>query len=309
VGFSSRQALAALACASLGWGNVARAAPPPPAADDSPARSAYLQGVEYFKQKRYSDAIVEFNKAYRLDPNPVLVFNMARAFEELKDYGPAVEFYQKYLAMAPDAEDRPQVEETIRTLELLRQRAQAESKVPLAVTSTPDGAKVLIDGHEAGVTPLRVELDPGSHFVALEKDGYERASQEVKLEAGKPERREVQLMAGAPSEPPPAGTDHTWAWVALGVGGALAAGGGFMGYQALQKSHQADDIAAGRADPDEDRLDTLKSDGKRYALVADGLYSAGAACAIAGVILMFKGGGEAPKPASGRSGLDLAISF
>ncbi len=297
-----RQALAALAVASLTGGGVARAQPaqaggPAPSsspAESSPARRAYLAGVEHFREKRYSDAIAEFNKAYRIDPNPVLVFNMARAFEELKDYGPAVEFYKKYLEMAPQAEDRPQVEATIRTLELLRERARAEARVPLAVTSKPDGARVLVDGQEAGLTPLQVELAPGNHFLTLEKQGYTRASAEVTIEPDTPARREVQLvpMPGgvADAEAP----DRTWAWVALGAGGAMLAGGAFFGMQALDKHGEADDLAAGGTAGDADALRSLQDDGSRYALVADGLYAAGAAGVIAGVVMLVTGGEEAP---------------
>lgn len=316
----SRQAQAALLCASLlGASTVhagGRAAAPEAAAEDPSrvaARRAYEKGVEYFRQKRFGDAVREFNKAYRLDPNPVLVFNMARAFEELKDYGPAIEFYRKYLAMAPQAEDRRQVEETIRTLEILRRRSEAEARVPLTVVSTPDGAQVLIDGRPAGVTPLKTEIAAGTHFLSIEKDGFARSSFEIEAKPDAPVRREVQLVPAAergPGERP----DRTWAWVAVGAGGALIAGGAIAGAQALKKHEKINDIIEGRAEADEAEFDALRDEGARFALIADGLYVAGAASLVTGVVLFLMGDDEPStratvRPGPGGAGVDLAVSF
>ena len=50
------------------------------------ARSEYKTGLADFKAKRYRDALKRFNRVYRLQPHPNLVYNMARSFEELKEY-------------------------------------------------------------------------------------------------------------------------------------------------------------------------------------------------------------------------------
>ncbi len=42
----------------------------------------------------------------------------------------------------------------------------------ITVSSTPSGATVYIDGNRVGETPLTLELDPGSHKIRLEYDGY-----------------------------------------------------------------------------------------------------------------------------------------
>ena len=121
------------ACCLLAPGPVALAAPSPAA--QAEAAKYYDAGVTLFKAKDYQGAIVEFTKAYRIDPSPTLVFNMARAFEEMKRFGPAKEFYERYLELAPDAKDRPQVEATIAALGHL----EGQQKKPLpAPTAKPD---------------------------------------------------------------------------------------------------------------------------------------------------------------------------
>jgi hypothetical protein len=44
--------------------------------------------------------------------------------------------------------------------------------IPLRVISVPAGAKLKVDGQEAGITPVMVRLTVGSHQLDLTKDGY-----------------------------------------------------------------------------------------------------------------------------------------
>ena len=84
-------------------------------------KTEYKQGMIDFKAKRYRDALQRFVRVYRLKPHPNLVYNMARSFEQLKEYNSAAEYYQKYLDINPKADDREQVEITITTMKKLAQ--------------------------------------------------------------------------------------------------------------------------------------------------------------------------------------------
>ena len=86
------------------------------------ARREYKLGLIDFKQKRYREALKRFIRVYRLQPHPNLVYNMARSFEELKEYQSAAEYYRKYLKIEPDSPDRAQIEITIETMEKLAQK-------------------------------------------------------------------------------------------------------------------------------------------------------------------------------------------
>ena len=44
--------------------------------------------------------------------------------------------------------------------------------IAVTVYSVPSGAKLSIDGKDAGVTPIAVQLVPGSHTLAFVKEGY-----------------------------------------------------------------------------------------------------------------------------------------
>lgn len=126
---------------ALGAALVLATTPPPAGEPSSRAQEAYERGVEHFRGGRFREAVVEFNKAYRADPNPVLVFNMARAFEEMKRYEAAIEFYRRYLEMAPEADDRAAVEEGLRALEILqREEQEAAAAAPPPAEPEPPAA-------------------------------------------------------------------------------------------------------------------------------------------------------------------------
>lgn len=97
--------------------------------DLSAAERAYKRGVALFKAHDYEGAVVSFMQVYRVSPNPTLVYNIARSFEELKRFDEAALYYQKYLELKPDAPDAPEVELSIETLlHLAQSRAQEAAR-------------------------------------------------------------------------------------------------------------------------------------------------------------------------------------
>lgn len=58
--------------------------------------------------------------------------------------------------------------------------------VKLSITSTPPGAAVFVDGVRRGVTPLELDVALGEHALIVERAGYQRFTQQVKLVEGVP---------------------------------------------------------------------------------------------------------------------------
>lgn len=65
------------------------------------AEVAFLDGLTAFRAKRYEEAAKQFKKAHQLVPFRDLLFNVARAYEELKDKGNAITYYKLYLKTKP----------------------------------------------------------------------------------------------------------------------------------------------------------------------------------------------------------------
>jgi formylglycine-generating enzyme required for sulfatase activity/archaellum component FlaG (FlaF/FlaG flagellin family) len=66
----------------------------------------------------------------------------------------------------------------------------------LTLSSVPSGANVTVDGEFRGQTPLEVELSPGrSHRLNLSRAGYRRHNENVTLDAGASDSRDIKLRA------------------------------------------------------------------------------------------------------------------
>ncbi len=64
----------------------------------------------------------------------------------------------------------------------------------LRVTSQPDGAKVLLDGQEQGLTTLSLQkIEPGQHLVEVHKDGFFAQRRTVSLFKGEKKTEEFKL--------------------------------------------------------------------------------------------------------------------
>ncbi len=67
------------------------------------AEEHYDQGKAYYKAGAFDLAVKEFLAGYELDPRAGVLFNVARAFEELKNPPKAIEYYKKYTALGAAA--------------------------------------------------------------------------------------------------------------------------------------------------------------------------------------------------------------
>jgi len=67
------------------------------------------------------------------------------------------------------------------------------------VRSTPDGAHVIVDGHDAGTTPATInELVRGPHTVRVARDGYVAEERTVAITAARPAQT-VTIELGRPA--------------------------------------------------------------------------------------------------------------
>src|ERR1700679_1763189 len=131
------------------------AAAPAVRADDSgDAKQHFRKGAELYKQARYTEAITEFEAAYRSRPAGVLRFNVAQCYEKLGDIPNAIRGYRDYLHEMPDADHRSTVESASGSLE---SRLQQRVHQALLVYTTPPAAAVGVNGNAMGTSPISLE--------------------------------------------------------------------------------------------------------------------------------------------------------
>lgn len=210
--------------------------------DDAPPQAVqrYTIGVELYRAEKYEAAAREFRVAFKLYPKSTkLAYNLARCLERANRYGEAVDAYREYLELAPNADDRAEVEGSIAAL--------TEELPELVLSSQPAGATVQIDGRPVeGTTPMRVRLSPGAHLLQV-AIGARQAAKTVDIVAGQnalllelPPAAEATTATGSvePASPP----GSVWPWVAFGVGAAGVLTGVVFTVIAADEADQRDAI-------------------------------------------------------------------
>src|SRR5687767_2837186 len=64
------------------------------------ARAAFQRGVAAYSEGKAAEALDAFNEAYRTKPNPVVLYNIARAEADLERPAAAVSHFEQYLREA-----------------------------------------------------------------------------------------------------------------------------------------------------------------------------------------------------------------
>jgi tetratricopeptide (TPR) repeat protein len=97
------------------------------------ARSLFAQGQEAYAAQRYQEAYDLFRRAYLLTPAPPLLYNMASALQSMGRPREAAEELRGYLRARPEDDERPAIEERIRSLEEAQRLLDAARPSPAPV--------------------------------------------------------------------------------------------------------------------------------------------------------------------------------
>ncbi|QQR91400.1 MAG: PEGA domain-containing protein [Myxococcales bacterium] len=254
------------------------------------ARTRFKQGVALARSGNCEGATAEFEASYALYQRPNTLYNIAQCQETLFRYDRAVEYYEKFLAIAaPDDPDRPAVEATMRSLQNLLARVEVQSNLQ---------GDVWIGDRKIGVAPGTVLLPAGRHVLEVRRDGYLPARREIQAAGRQTLSVSVELkqsISGTPAQSDEAprhkltttvtheedsgGLSPAFFWGALGATLISAGVGTFFGLQALSLKSDADNI-----DPRLSRTNE-KSDIDNTALMADVFFVGAAAFAASSVVL------------------------
>ncbi len=285
-----------------------RAQPSEQQAGDASARELFAKGQAAYRRGDYDEAIGYWERAYAADPRPLILYNVSQAYERLGKLKKAVETLERYLREA--AADDPNQSDARARLSALRERLE---KTGVVVEGAPDGAAIYVDDKLWGRAPRPdpIRLEPGSHRVRVELDGYEtfRASivvppgQQVTVQVemaeraggatspGETDAREASdplAETGAPRAEAASGGGSLVPVLMMAGGGALAGAGAVVGYLALRK---AQGVAADELGEEEE------SQARSLALVSDLLLWPGLAVAGGGLVwMLLDDGGEAERP-------------
>jgi tetratricopeptide (TPR) repeat protein len=100
------------------------------AADDKTlARDHFKLGQTHYALGEFAEAVTEFREAYRLQREPVILFNMAQAMRQSGQFTQAYFYYAQYLSLRPDAPNRNEVKSFMATM---KQKANASDEADKA---------------------------------------------------------------------------------------------------------------------------------------------------------------------------------
>lgn len=264
---------------------LAQEAPPPSEPPASPERNPeeavrlYQIGQLQFEGKEFEAAAETFSRAFALDPNAVLAYNAARAYENNGDMERARDFYQRALGLDPKPDVEQRCNDALIRLERTSQRLREQlvKETALEVTSSPQ-ATLWIDGQEHGLTPQTVKVAQGQHMVELRAGSHRTHRQEVTLEGGQQLVVSVQLDELE---------DYPWlrwtGWGVTGVGALMIAGGAVVGADARQTYQDAQSLEAQR---DPTLFEELRSTGEQQRDQAQALYGSGGLFMVVGLGLV-----------------------
>lgn len=229
-------------------------------AREKQALALFEKSLVAYRAGRFEEAIELLTRAYQLEPEPILLYNLGRAHEGLGDLERAIESYAAYLASAPDAPDRLAMQTRIATLRdtlAERERLEGERRAAMARAEGEAARRREADRRHkeqisvapwvvaaTGVVGVGVGASLGVVSVNRRSDAAEAPTQEQAAEQLDDARR---MALGAN--------------VAFAIGGALAVGGTIWGLVDLRRARRA------RAEARERGSMTLVPSGAGAALV------------------------------------------
>jgi tetratricopeptide (TPR) repeat protein len=89
-------------------------------------QQALSRGYALFDKAKYAEARAEFEKAYQIQPKPLLLFNIASTYRRENNAKTALAYYRKFLEVAP--KDHPQRRQADEAVAVLEERIDVERK-------------------------------------------------------------------------------------------------------------------------------------------------------------------------------------
>jgi hypothetical protein len=148
---------------------------------DEQAKEYFEMAVEAFARDSYGEALSFFQESYKLNPKLKVLYNIAMCQRALMDFKAAIDTFREYLDKGGKKigkGKRKEIEELIAEMET--------SLGKITVTVNENGARILVDGVEAGISPIQAILavNPGTHTVEAGKKGFQSAIKTVKVKSG-----------------------------------------------------------------------------------------------------------------------------
>lgn len=275
------------------------------------------KAIAEYDAKRWSEAIVFFQKAHSLNPNARTLRGMGLAAFEEQHYLDAT----RWLTEALENPVQPLTAEMRANLQPILERAK-EYLGSFDLNNDPAELTVEIDGHPAIIEGGKLMLDAGERRLVAKAEGYEPMERNLFVRAGHngvlgvklepvqqtaalvgPKVRHVKPIEEEEDEKEVPATNSSEAnyvpWVLIGTGAAMTVAGGILLGLSLN-----DRSSVQNADKYTQEIEDAKKRVPVYSGVGIPLLSVGVAVAVVGTVLLISGS-ESTHETAQRRGLQL----
>jgi tetratricopeptide (TPR) repeat protein len=194
---------------------------------DARALDLFEQSAQAYREGRFQDAVDKLREARTYKAEPVLLYNLGRAYEALGRPGDAADAYAKYLEEDPEASDRKAIEGRVATLRAQAAELAAARREPNAPAG--DDAFAFAPYVVAGVGALG--LGAGVVLGVLAEDRHDDAVAEPVQATAVEEQERAESLARASTVTLVAGAVVAamgLAWIGIRVAQPRATSRGFV---------------------------------------------------------------------------------
>jgi tetratricopeptide (TPR) repeat protein len=251
------------------------------------AKAVFAEANQHYSLGEFDQAMASYSLAYRLQPLPAFLFNIAQCHRKLGHYKDAIAMYQNYLVGVPDAPHRDVVESLI--AEARERQAEEDQRAAAQAKLAADLEAKRIEAEKKKVEDERKAKEA------------ERKAKEAEARAAEQRREAEALRIKHEKETYDRHPARAW-MIATGVVGAAGLGvGGYFAVQERDLQHSFD--AAKCGDPTQllpaDQLATCRQqrdDGQRDATLATSFLIGGGAVVAAAAIVFAIDPGNVERP-------------
>jgi hypothetical protein len=195
---SSRQALAAPR-------PKAPAKPGAKTPEQKEAERHFQSGVALFKEAKYAEALAEFERAYEISPQPLVLYNIAGCHRELSQYSEAVAYYGRFLTEGKGKVKPARLAAAQAELDGILARI---ARVTVSVKPALSDVTLIVDGTPLDRAQMPLILPPGEHRVVVRAAGRQEGERSVRVASGDEIAVDLELaeLPPPPTQPPVATT-------------------------------------------------------------------------------------------------------
>jgi hypothetical protein len=282
------------------------------AQDFEAAGKHFSAAQEAFGAKHFKTAAAEFEAAYGITKDPVLLYNVGESYEKAGDGHKAVANYKAYLKDQPAAQDKAEVQRRIKTIEqkgykLASQSAPGDNPPATATTAptTPPPTLPSTPPPTTPSTPPPLKEPPMTATTpppATTPPATPPPADTVMAPTPEPTPAPAPAVTPAPAEQPPPGMLdegpssklRVAAWIGVAATLAVLTAGAIFGLSAESRADEINrrlsfvDTAGQPHKFDQSMqsdLQSLKDDGNLYNGLAIGFYTVAAVSAVATVTM------------------------